>query len=83
MRFTPGGYARYLLTEIDPTDSDRVYGLCDLGLGHPVVTHHGLERSRIPNIPAHPAIRTCRPNSRLFLTHRRTTARLPGILVKI
>jgi Protein of unknown function (DUF2958) len=33
--FTPGGYARYLLTEIDPIDSDRAYGLCDLGMGHP------------------------------------------------
>jgi hypothetical protein len=33
--FTPGGYARYLLTEIDPVDSDRAYGLCDLGMGHP------------------------------------------------
>ena len=26
--FTPGGYAHYLLTEIDPTHSDRAYGLC-------------------------------------------------------
>jgi hypothetical protein len=33
--FTPGGYAHYLLTEIDPTDSDRAYGLCDVGMGHP------------------------------------------------
>jgi hypothetical protein len=33
--FTPGGFARYLLTEIDPTDSDRAYGLCDLGTGRP------------------------------------------------
>ena len=33
--FTPGGYARYLLTEIDPIDSDRAYGLCDLGHGRP------------------------------------------------
>jgi hypothetical protein len=32
--FTPGGYARYLLTEIDPTDSDPAYG-CDLGIGFP------------------------------------------------
>jgi len=33
--FTSSGYARYLLTEIDPTDSDRAYGLCDLGIGLP------------------------------------------------
>jgi hypothetical protein len=33
--FTPGGWARWLLTEIDPIDSDRAFGLCDLGMGHP------------------------------------------------
>jgi hypothetical protein len=47
--FTPGGYARYLLTEIDPTDSDRAFGLCDLGMGHPelgYVSLHELEDVR-------------------------------------
>jgi hypothetical protein len=33
--FTPGGHARYLLTEIDLTDSDRACGLCDQGIGLP------------------------------------------------
>jgi len=33
--FTPGGSARWLSTEIDPIDSDRAFGLCDLGHGHP------------------------------------------------
>jgi Protein of unknown function (DUF2958) len=33
--FTPDAYATWLLTEIDPTDSDRAFGLCDPGHGHP------------------------------------------------
>jgi hypothetical protein len=33
--FTPGGYSRWLLTEIDPNGTDRTYGLCDLGDGRP------------------------------------------------
>jgi hypothetical protein len=33
--FTPDGYGRWLLTDIDPYDSDRAYGLCDLGSGFP------------------------------------------------
>lgn len=31
--FVPDGYATWLLTEIDPGDTDRAYGLCDPGLG--------------------------------------------------
>jgi len=33
--FTPDGAATWLLTEIDPGDYDRCFGLCDLGLGYP------------------------------------------------
>lgn len=33
--FTPDAAATWLLTEIDPDDEDRAYGLCDLGLGCP------------------------------------------------
>jgi Protein of unknown function (DUF2958) len=33
--FTPGGYSRWLLTEIDPNGTDRTYGLCDPGDGRP------------------------------------------------
>lgn len=33
--FTPDAGATWLLTEIDPDDHDRAYGLCDLGLGMP------------------------------------------------
>lgn len=30
---TPDAGATWLLTEIDPDDRDRAFGLCDLGLG--------------------------------------------------
>jgi len=33
--FTPDAGATWLLTEIDPDDEDRAFGLCDLGLGMP------------------------------------------------
>lgn len=33
--FTPDAGATWLLTEIDPEDQDRAFGLCDLGLGSP------------------------------------------------
>jgi len=33
--FTPDAGATWLLTEIDPMDYDRAFGLCDLGLGEP------------------------------------------------
>ena len=33
--FTRNGYARWLLTDLDPFNTDRVYGLCDLGDGRP------------------------------------------------
>ena len=33
--FTPDANATWLLTELDPTDPDCAFGLCDLGLGAP------------------------------------------------
>jgi hypothetical protein len=33
--FTPDGGSTWLLSEIDPADHDRAFGLCDLGLGCP------------------------------------------------
>ena len=33
--FTPDANATWLLSECDPDDPDRVFGLCDLGLGYP------------------------------------------------
>ena len=33
--FTPDASATWLLSELDPSDPDRAFGLCDLGLGYP------------------------------------------------
>ncbi|WP_439395565.1 DUF2958 domain-containing protein [Bradyrhizobium sp. PMVTL-01] len=33
--FTPDAQATWLITEVDPDDPDRLFGLCDLGLGCP------------------------------------------------
>lgn len=33
--FTPDAQATWLITEVDPDDPDRLFGLCDLGLGFP------------------------------------------------
>ena len=33
--FTPDANATWLLSELDPDDSDLAFGLCDLGLGEP------------------------------------------------
>ena len=33
--FTPDGPATWLISEMDPDDPDRLFGLCDLGLGSP------------------------------------------------
>jgi hypothetical protein len=33
--FTPDAGCTWLLTELDPDDTDRAFGLCDLGLGFP------------------------------------------------
>lgn len=33
--YTPDAHAVWLLTELDPADSDTAYGLCDAGIGWP------------------------------------------------
>ncbi|WP_024513337.1 DUF2958 domain-containing protein [Bradyrhizobium sp. ARR65] len=33
--FTPDAAATWLISEVDPDDPDRLFGLCDLGLGFP------------------------------------------------
>ena len=33
--FTPDASATWLLSELDPSEPDRAFGLCDLGLGFP------------------------------------------------
>lgn len=41
--FTPDAGATWLLTEIDPEDPDRAFGLCDLGLGFPELGYVSLQ----------------------------------------
>jgi hypothetical protein len=41
--FTPDGAATWLITECDPDDPDRLFGLCDLGLGFPELGYVSLE----------------------------------------
>ena len=40
--FTPDANATWLLTELDPEDLDRAFGLCDLGLGMPELGYMSL-----------------------------------------
>lgn len=35
----PNGNATWLLSELDPDDPDLAYGVCDLGLGAPVLDY--------------------------------------------
>lgn len=41
--FTPDAGCTWLLTEIDPDDPDRAFGLCDLGMGSPELGYVSLE----------------------------------------
>lgn len=41
--FTPNAGATWLLTEIDPDDQDRAFGLCDLGQGFPELGYVSLQ----------------------------------------
>lgn len=41
--FTPNAGATWLLTEIDPGDMDRAFGLCDLGQGFPELGYVSLQ----------------------------------------
>ena len=44
--FTPDAQATWLLTELDPTDPDLAFGLCDLGLGCPELGYVRLSEIR-------------------------------------
>ena len=41
--FTPDGEATWLLSECDPDDPDRIFALCDVGLGYPELGWCSLE----------------------------------------
>jgi hypothetical protein len=40
--FTPDAGATWLLSECDPDESDRLFGICDLGLGCPEIGYVSL-----------------------------------------
>ncbi|MFK4534305.1 hypothetical protein ABIA00_002488 [Bradyrhizobium ottawaense] len=46
--FNPYGGATWLLTESDPDEPDRLYGLCDLGMGEPELGY--VARSEIEGV---------------------------------
>src|SRR5450755_4554581 len=54
--FTPDGAATWLLTEIDPDDPDRAFGLCDLGFGCPELGYVSLDRKSTRLNSSHPSI---------------------------
>lgn len=41
--FDPCGAATWLITESDPNEPDRLFGLCDLGLGFPELGYVSLD----------------------------------------
>ena len=41
--FNPSGAATWLLSEVDPDDPDRAFGLCDLGMGCPELGYVSIE----------------------------------------
>ena len=41
--FTPLGNSVWLLSQIDPNDRDKAFGLCDEGSGQPILGHVSLE----------------------------------------
>ena len=44
--FLPGSRMTWLLTELDPDDEDRAFGLCDLGMGCPELGYVSLSELR-------------------------------------
>lgn len=40
--FNPTGAATWLFTELDPSDGDTLFGLCDLGMGTPELGYASL-----------------------------------------
>lgn len=54
--FAPGGSATWLLTELDPEEPDRAFGLADLGLGMPELGYASISE-----------LKTCRTRLGLLL----------------
>ena len=58
--FTPDAQATWLIADMDPDDPDRLFGLCDLGLGLPELGYVSLtELSRLRGPLGLPVERDC------------------------
>ena len=77
--FTPDAQATWLLTEIDPDDEDRAFGLCDLGFGCPEMGSASLAEIAAVKLPFGLAIeRDLHFEGRFPLTVYADAARLCG-----
>lgn len=45
--FSPDANATWIISEIDPDDPDRLFGLCDLGLGFPELGYVSLSELKL------------------------------------
>lgn len=45
--FSPDGAATWLISEVDPDDADRLFGLCDAGLGFPELGYVSLAQLEV------------------------------------
>lgn len=59
--FVPFGSATWLITEIDPDDPDRAFGLCDLGMQSPEIGYVDLAELRSIRVAGLPIQRDSRP----------------------
>jgi len=80
--FTPGAFSRWLLTEIDPDDHDRAFGLCDLGRGHPELGYVSLrELEDLRGIRHDPVVRDLHFLADKPISAYADAARIRGLIV--
>ena len=80
--FTPGAFSRWLLSEIDPNDHDRAYGLCDVGNGHPDFGYVRLrELEDLRGIRQDPVVRDLRFLADKPLSAYAGVARIRGLII--
>ena len=49
--FNPCGAATWLITEMDPEDTDQLFGLCDMGMGFPELRYVSLREIAAVRLP--------------------------------
>jgi hypothetical protein len=80
--FTPDAGATWLLTELDPANPDRAFGLCDLGFGCPELGAVSLtELARVRGRLGLPVERDIHFRADKPLSHYATEARRAGIII--